>query len=612
MLQPRAPPTLSQRTAIGSGATATVYKAYVNDRGGFSRLRPGQFVAVKEMIGVNPKRISIIEREVAMHKSIVHSHIVNYFGFYVPDDESMPFLVDPRPPTQSKVCILLEYCDAGSLCQLYGKNGGPLPNLAIRSYLYQALQGVAYLHARGIVHRDIKGLNLLLTREGTCKLGDFGCAVDLSTQRDGQFHSLQGTPFWMAPEMFEVSADGLGGDLAADIWSIGATAWELATGDRPFRQFNTDFQLALFFSEIKNDADMFPIDLETRVGQETFAFIKRCMKRNPADRPTAAELLTEPFFAQAAEQDHRNSQLHDEDDNRTLPAAGSSADVVAIATTVNDAATYQWLRSATGAALTASDQGGAVQICVLTTPRSVTSMNSSSPESHLSKLQDALTWWTTHGFRAECSASAFFDALDCANLHPVLFPVVVWGRDAVTSDTAASPSSSATAGDVVRFTDFIRFVQFFGPFENIVTDARELGNAGDAYGDYSGYANYGYVSDTPHMILTWHSQTWFKPDWSQQKAEDHLKTSSAGEFVIRFSSKWKESPGSFTLSVKGDRGVSHYRVLRPPTTVPAAWSFILVPHEKEVHYYDSLEEMIAHCRQIGVKSTKSDKIYKLL
>ena len=607
MLQPRAPPVLGPKRAIGSGATSTVYCAEVLDRGGFSRLNLRQPVAIKEMIGVDRKTIAAIELEVAMHKAIVHPNIVSYLGFFVAEDSGTD---------RNRVNILLEYCDGGSLFHAY--EHGPLSEATVKSYLYQALKGLQYLHARGVVHRDVKGLNLLLTRGRVCKLGDFGCAVDLATRKDGQFHSMKGTPFWMAPETFEVSETGLGGTSAADIWSIGATAWELATADRPFRNVSNDMQLILFLCEAQSDDALFPTDLEERVGAATYGFIRRCMRRAPAERPTADALLRDPYFAEcvATEERLRHSsamsgfttadQAKDADpaddfqtpDGPFVPLAvvGSFAPLAVPgleqAMAGRDPATRQWLQNAIGAASpvpTASPE----------------SSTSSTDESQ--KLRPAMEWWAAQGFGVETTASAFFDALKCPNLLSQLLPVVVWGSDEQVNSGSSDGSNAVPSH--VRVTDFIRFVQFFGPFENLASDAAELGGEGSDYGGYSGYGNYGYQSDTPHMILTWHSREWFKPTWSQARAEEFLKGCPPGCFVIRFSSRWKESPGSYTLSVKGERGVSHYRVVRPQSN---CWSFVLAPHGTETFYYDAIEELVVHLQQFGVKSVKSDRIHKLI
>lgn len=94
----------------------------------------------------------------------------------------------------------------------------------------QVLQGLHYLHDQGVIHRDIKGANILTTKDGTVKLADFG--VSTSTLASGQDKEAQvvGTPYWMAPEIIQLS----GASSASDIWSVGCTVIELLQGKPPY------------------------------------------------------------------------------------------------------------------------------------------------------------------------------------------------------------------------------------------------------------------------------------------------------------------------------------------------------------------------------------------
>lgn len=94
------------------------------------------------------------------------------------------------------------------------------------------LNGLSYLHSKGIIHRDIKGANILTTKEGVIKLADFGVATKLS--EDKKNNSLAGTPYWMAPEIIEQTQV----TSACDIWSLGCTVIELLTGKPPYYEFN--------------------------------------------------------------------------------------------------------------------------------------------------------------------------------------------------------------------------------------------------------------------------------------------------------------------------------------------------------------------------------------
>lgn len=121
------------------------------------------------------------------------------------------------------------YCENGSLhsiCKAYGK----FPENLVGVYMTQVLHGLHYLHDQGVIHRDIKGANILTTKDGTVKLADFG--VSTSTLAGGQDKEAQvvGTPYWMAPEIIQLS----GASSASDIWSVGCTVIELLQGKPPY------------------------------------------------------------------------------------------------------------------------------------------------------------------------------------------------------------------------------------------------------------------------------------------------------------------------------------------------------------------------------------------
>lgn len=121
------------------------------------------------------------------------------------------------------------YCENGSLhsiCKAYGK----FPENLVGVYMTQVLNGLQYLHDQGVIHRDIKGANILTTKDGTVKLADFG--VSTSTLASGQDKEAQvvGTPYWMAPEIIQLS----GASSASDIWSVGCTVIELLQGKPPY------------------------------------------------------------------------------------------------------------------------------------------------------------------------------------------------------------------------------------------------------------------------------------------------------------------------------------------------------------------------------------------
>jgi serine/threonine protein kinase len=124
--------------------------------------------------------------------------------------------------------IILEYIENGSLDSLI-KKFGKLPENLVVIYVKQVLHGLDYLHRQGVIHRDIKGGNILTTKDGIVKLADFGVATKLTDA--GKSNSFAGTPYWMAPEVIEMSGQE---SSACDIWSLGCTVLELLTGSPPY------------------------------------------------------------------------------------------------------------------------------------------------------------------------------------------------------------------------------------------------------------------------------------------------------------------------------------------------------------------------------------------
>ncbi|CAI0466246.1 unnamed protein product [Linum tenue] len=202
---------------IGCGAFGRVYMGM--------NLDSGELLAVKQvLIAANSAskekaqaHVRELEEEVKLLKNLSHPNIVRYLGT-VREDDSLN--------------ILLEFVPGGSISSLLGKFGS-FPESVIRMYTKQLLLGLAYLHSNGIMHRDIKGANILVDNKGCIKLADFGASkkvVELATMNCAK--SMKGTPYWMAPEVILQT----GHSFSADIWSVGCTVIEMATGKPPWSQ----------------------------------------------------------------------------------------------------------------------------------------------------------------------------------------------------------------------------------------------------------------------------------------------------------------------------------------------------------------------------------------
>eukprot|EP01063_Lacrimia_lanifica_P039395 TRINITY_DN8644_c0_g2_i1.p2 TRINITY_DN8644_c0_g2~~TRINITY_DN8644_c0_g2_i1.p2 ORF type:complete len:382 (+),score=134.52 TRINITY_DN8644_c0_g2_i1:2-1147(+) len=166
---------------------------------------------------------------------------------------------------------------------------GGLDEQTVQVYTHQALEGLTFLHKQGMVHRDIKGDNLLVASDGTVKLADFGTAVVVS-----QAEGLVGTPWFMAPEVIFSPDDSKAYDVKADTWSLGGTVVELLTGKPPLIDELTTAE-ACWYAIAKGKKDPY-IDLPDDVSKECKDFVRQCFERNRWERPSAEELLKHPWM----------------------------------------------------------------------------------------------------------------------------------------------------------------------------------------------------------------------------------------------------------------------------------------------------------------------------
>lgn len=190
--------------------------------------------------------------------------------------------------------VVMELMDGGSCLSLL-QRGGALPDAAIAVVCRELVLGLDYLHAQGIIHRDIKSANVLLTRQGQVKLGtyasltaaDFGVAAQL-LHRGSRRNTLVGSPYWMAPEVIKQSHY----DARADIWSLGITAIELATGHPPLSEYHP--MRAMFLIPKAT-----PPRIEAGHDPGLVRFVDRCLAKSATDRATARQLRTDAWIEQS-------------------------------------------------------------------------------------------------------------------------------------------------------------------------------------------------------------------------------------------------------------------------------------------------------------------------
>mmetsp|Transcript_78108 Transcript_78108/g.108019 ORF Transcript_78108/g.108019 Transcript_78108/m.108019 type:complete len:219 (+) Transcript_78108:854-1510(+) len=154
--------------------------------------------------------------------------------------------------------------------------------------LLKTLQGLNYLHTRYIIHRDIKSDNILVNMKGEVKLADFGYSVQLTQEKAGRLSKV-GTVCWMAPELIK---GGREYNTKVDIWSFGIFAMELADGDPPYIN---ETQQRVVYNILKKN----PPPIKSKWSSEFADFVKQSLTKDPAQRPSAEELLKHPFLAGA-------------------------------------------------------------------------------------------------------------------------------------------------------------------------------------------------------------------------------------------------------------------------------------------------------------------------
>ncbi|XP_065269828.1 mitogen-activated protein kinase kinase kinase 19 [Emys orbicularis] len=269
----KAPITWTRGEILGKGAYGTVYCGLTSQ---------GQLIAVKQVSldtsdkVTTEKEYQKLQEEVDLLKTLKHINIVTYLGTCLKDNI---------------VSIFMEFVPGGSISSIINRFG-PLPEIVFCKYTKQILQGVAYLHKNCVVHRDIKGNNVMLMPNGVIKLIDFGCAkrlawVSLSGTHSEMLKSVHGTPYWMAPEVINESGYG----RKSDIWSIGCTVFEMAMGKPPLASM--DRLAAMFY--IGAHRGLMP-SLPDHFSGKAADFVHVCLTRNQHERPSALQLLQHPFM----------------------------------------------------------------------------------------------------------------------------------------------------------------------------------------------------------------------------------------------------------------------------------------------------------------------------
>ncbi|XP_028811233.1 mitogen-activated protein kinase kinase kinase kinase 4-like isoform X11 [Denticeps clupeoides] len=274
---------------VGNGTYGQVYKG--------RHVKTGQLAAIKVM-DVTEDEEEEIKLEINMLKKYSHHrNIATYYG---------AFIKKSPPGHDDQLWLVMEFCGAGSITDLVkNTKGNTLKEDWIAYISREILRGLAHLHAHHVIHRDIKGQNVLLTENAEVKLVDFGVSAQLD-RTVGRRNTFIGTPYWMAPEVIACDENpDATYDYRSDLWSCGITAIEMAEGAPPLCDMHP--MRALFLIP-RNP----PPRLKSKKwSKKFFSFIESCLVKNYTQRPPTDQLLKHPFIRDQPNERQVRIQLKD-------------------------------------------------------------------------------------------------------------------------------------------------------------------------------------------------------------------------------------------------------------------------------------------------------------
>ncbi|KAL4176231.1 hypothetical protein KRP22_001185 [Phytophthora ramorum] len=383
----------------GAGAFGRVFRAcYKKDR---TRLAALKVIPVALEAGERGEDIESVRREIQFLRECDHPNVVAFHGAYYKD---------------GALWVAMEHCAGGSVGDV--RRVRSLSEREISVIMRGALRGLAYLHSRRKIHRDVKGGNILLTDAGQVKIADFGVSAQLrdTLSRRGSF---VGTPYWMSPELIQDSDY----DFKADIWSLGITAIELADQKPPLFD---EHPMRVLIQIPRNPPPQ--VAHPEKWSAAFLDFLRFCLRKDPAERPTALECMKHEFIRREAhiERVFASGAMEElQGKHRAVKAANEAHHK-----------TGGEGSPATNAVDSASEKADAVSVAAVATPTIEQELDDEIAE-EIGGGDDALS---------EASASSHSDAGDEGEASSGLLGDTFEFKESTTpvADTTATPPSAAS------------------------------------------------------------------------------------------------------------------------------------------------------------------------
>lgn len=275
---------------VGNGTYGQVYKG--------RHTKTAQLAAIKVM-DVTEEEEEEIKLEINVLKKFSHHrNIATYYGAFIKKGSGRN--------ENDQLWLVMEFCGAGSVTDLVKSSKNNFLKEEWIAYICrEILRGLAHLHLNKVIHRDIKGQNVLLTDNADVKLVDFGVSAQLD-RTIGRRNTFIGTPYWMAPEVIACDENpDATYDNRSDLWSLGITAIEMGEGQPPLCDMHP--MRALFL--IPRNA---PPKLKSKKWSKKFhSFVDQCLIKDYQTRPNTEQLLKHPFIRDQPQERQVRIQIKD-------------------------------------------------------------------------------------------------------------------------------------------------------------------------------------------------------------------------------------------------------------------------------------------------------------